>query len=183
MTKAQLKLNKLLAPAGDDQLQVQGNMSFPGLTLPTPPLDVLNQGMRVQIVDLGAGSAVLLDHQIPGGAVPNLCGPKDGWKTNTPLTSQKFKTKTDSIPPGCVPGSALGIEQAQAQDKTAKLKGGKFKVKGKNGTYVPATGPFRISIVLGGAAESAVGQCAEHTFAPADCSLNKSGKTLKCKQP
>ena len=41
------------------------------LTLPTPPLDVLNQGMRVQIVDLGAGSTVLLDHFIPGGAVPN----------------------------------------------------------------------------------------------------------------
>ena len=158
-------------------------MSFAGPTLPTPPLDVLNQGMRIEIVDLGAGNTVMLDHQIPGGAVPNACGPKDGWKTNAPLTSQKFATKTNAIPPACVAGSALGIEKAQALDKTAKLKGGKFKVKGKNGTYGPVTGPFRLSIVLGGAAEGLAGQCAVHTFAPADCTLNGSGATLKCKQP
>jgi len=40
-----------------------------------------------------------------------------------------------------------------------------------------------VSIVLGGAAESAAGQCAQHAFAPADCSVNSSGTTLKCKQP
>ena len=27
------------------------------------------------------------------------------------------------------------------------------------------------------------GQCSVHTFAPADCTLNGSGATLKCKQP
>ena len=70
---------------------------------------------------------------------------------------------------------------AQAQDKTASQKGGKFKVKGKNGTYAPATGPFRITVVLGGPAESLAGQCAEHTFAPADCS--RAATTLRCKQP
>jgi hypothetical protein len=182
-TKAQLKIGKLTAGPLLQQLQVKGNMGFAGPTLPIPPLDVLNQGLRLQIVDLGAGNAVLLDQQIPGGAVPNPCGPKDGWKTNAALTTQKFATKTNSIPPGCVAGSALGIIQAQAQDKTATLKGGKFKVKGKNGTYAPATGPFRVTVVLGGAAEGAGGQCAQHTFAPADCSLNGSGTTLKCKQP
>ncbi|MEO6027465.1 MAG: thrombospondin type 3 repeat-containing protein, partial [Candidatus Binatia bacterium] len=114
MTKAQLKLGKLLAPAGDDQLQLQGNMSFPGLTLPLPPLSVHVLGMRVQIVDIGNGSTVLLDHTIAGGVVPNLCGIKDGWKANGPLTSEKFGTKTNTIPPTCLPGSALGIGQAQA---------------------------------------------------------------------
>ena len=59
---------------------------------------------------------------------------------------------------------ALGISQVQVQDKTAKLKGGKFKVKGKNGTYAPAVGPFRMTVVLGGPAEGAAGQCAHHTF-------------------
>jgi hypothetical protein len=181
MNKAQLKLNKLLAPAADDQLQMQGDLLFPGLTLPTPPLDVLNQGMRVQIVDLGAGSTVLLDHYIPGGAVPNACGPKDGWKTNGPLTSQKFGTKTDAIPGGCTAGSAQGIAQAQAQDKTAKSKGGKFKVKGKNGTYAPAVGPFRMTVVLGGPAESAAGQCAEHTFPAPNCVTKSGGKQIQCK--
>jgi hypothetical protein len=182
-TKAQLRIGKLTAGPLLQQLQVKGSMSFPGATLPIPPLDVLSLGMRIQIVDLGAGDAMLLDQQIPGGAVPNACGPKDGWKTNASLTTQKFATKTGSLPPGCGAGSALGIVQAQAQDKTAKLKGGKFKVKGKNGTYAPATGPFRFTVVLGGPVEGAAGQCAEHTFGPADCSLNGSGTTLKCKQP
>ena len=181
MTKPQLKLSKILAPAADDQLQMQGDLSFPGLTLPTPPLDVVNQGMRIQIVDLGAAGSVVVDHVIPGGAVPNACGPKDGWKTNAALTSQKFATKGDAIPPGCVPGSALGIGQAQVQDKTAKLKGGKFKVKGKNGTYAPAVGPLRMTVVLGGAAEGAAGQCAHHTFPAPNCVITGGGKQIKCK--
>jgi hypothetical protein len=180
-TKAQFKLNKLLSGPGTQQLQAQGKMSFLGLTLPIPPLDVLNQGMRLQVVDIGAGSTVIFDHYIPGGPVPNVCGPKDGWKTNGPLTSQKYGNKTTSIPAACVPGSDLGINQAQAQDKTAKSKGGTFKVKGKNGTYGPAVGPFRITVVLGGAAESAGGQCAHHTFA--SCTVTGGGKGIKCKQP
>ena len=56
-------------------------------------------------------------------------------------------------------------------------------MKGKNGTYAPATGPFRVSVALGGAAESAAGQCAEHTFAAGECVLNGTGTTLTCKQP
>ncbi len=181
MTKAQLKLNKLLAPAGDDQLQLQGTLSFPGLTLPMPPLGVHLLGMRVQIVDIGAGSTVLLDHTIPGGVVPNACGLKDGWKVNGPLTSAKFGTKTNSIPAACLAGSALGIGQAQAQDKTAKSKGGAFKVKGKNGTYAPAVGPFRMTVVLGGPAESAGGQCAHHTFPAPNCVTKPGGNQIKCK--
>jgi len=181
--KAQLKLGKLTDGAGLQTLQVGGGMAFTGTTLPTPPLDLVGRGMRLQIVDLGAGGAVLLDHQIPGGAVPNACGEKDGWKTNSSLTSQKFASKTAVVPPSCDAGSGLGIVQAQALNQTAKGKGGKFKVKGKNGTYAPATGPFRVSVALGGAAESAAGQCAEHTFAAGECVLNGTGTTLTCKQP
>jgi hypothetical protein len=181
MTKAQLKLGKLLGPAGDDQLQMQGTMSFPFPTLPLPPLTVLADGMRVQIVDLGAGNAVLLDHYIPPGVVPNLCGAKDGWKTNGPGTSMKFATKLDAIPPGCAAGSALGIGQAQAQDKTAKLKGASFKVKGKNGTYAPAVGPFRMTVVLGGPVHQAGGQCAQHTFPAPNCVTKPGGSQIKCK--
>ena len=59
----------------------------------------------------------------------------------------------------------------------------KFKVRGKDAAYGPVTGPFRVALVLGGAAESAAGQCAEHTFLPTQCVLNKSGTTLKCKTP
>ena len=33
-----------------------------------------------EVVDLGAGSVVLLDQTIPSGLAPNACGSKDGWK-------------------------------------------------------------------------------------------------------
>jgi hypothetical protein len=184
MTKASVKIGKLLTGPGTNQLQAQGNISFPGLTLPIPPLDVVNpaKGMRLQLVDLGNNSSVLFDYVVPGGLVPTACGPKDGWKTNPGLTAQKYGNKTNQNQNGlCAAGSALGINGAQAKDKTAKSKGAAFQVKGKNGTYGPVTGPLRMTVVLGGAGESAGGQCGQQTFAPANCALSGGGKTLKCK--
>jgi hypothetical protein len=177
--KAQLKFTKLGSP-GSEKLQVKGDGAFPGL-LPIPPLDVANLGMRVEITDLGAGNAVILDHTIPGGMVPTICGPKDGWKVNGSGTSQKYGNATDSLQPGCVGGSALGISKAGAKDLTSKSKGIKHKIGAKNGTYGPATGPFRVVVIYGGGAEGAAGQCAEVTFSPLQCTFNGSGTTLKCK--
>ncbi len=180
MTKAQLKIGRLLAPAGDEQLQAQGILSFPG-ALPLGALAVHQTEMRVEIVDLGRDGAPVLNQVLPGGLVPNGCGPKDGWKVNGASTSAKFATKTNSVPASYTPGSAGGIVQAQAQDKTAKSKGATFKIQGKNGSYAPAVGPFRMTVVLGDSPAGLNRQCATHTFAAADCTLDKKGKTLKCK--
>lgn len=180
IAKPLLKLNKILAPLGDDQLQVKGRAAFPG-PLPLPPLNPTALGMRVQIVDLGASSTVLFDFTVPPGTVPTICGSKDGWKVNSALTTHKYKNKTNSIQPACLPGSAAGVTGALAKDKTAKTKGVNFQLKGKNGTYAPAVGPFRMSIVFGGPAESAAGQCAEHTFSAANCVVTGGGKGIRCK--
>jgi hypothetical protein len=119
---------------------------------------------------------------MPGGAVgPPHCGPKDGWKGSA--TSQSYTNKTNSIPVPCAAGSALGIGKGKAKDGTAAAKGVSFNAAGKNGTYGPVVGPFRYTIVLGGAPESAAGQCGDHTYAAPDCVLNGSGTTMKCKQP
>lgn len=180
MTKAQVKLGKLLSGPGTNQLQVKGNLSFPGLTLPFPPLNVIGSGMRLQLVDLGNSGSVLFDYVVPAGPVPTLCGPKDGWKGNP--TAQKYANKTNQNQFGaCAAGSAFGINAAQAKDKTAKSKGAAFQVKGKNGTYGPVVGPLRMTVVLGGPFEGSVGQCGHQTFAPANCVLSGGGKTLKCK--
>ncbi len=173
--KAQIKFAKLGTP-GDEKLGVKATLTF-GSTLPITPLDVHDQGLRVRIVDVGAGSAVVLDHQIPGGGTGLHCGPKDGWKTNQLQTAQSYTNKTNAIPPGCGAGSALGIFKTKARDLST---GAKFLAKGKDGTYGPVVGPFRLLIVLGGTPESAAGQCAEHTFAAGDCTV--AGTTLKCKQ-
>jgi len=181
MLKAQLKYSKLGTPLGE-KLAAKGTLAWPG---PLPlALDVMNQGMRIQVTDLGAGGAVILDHRIPGGLIEGggHCGPKDGWKSNKLGTTQGYKNKTGAIlPPTCLSGSALGIMKAKAIDKSAKLKGAVFNVGGKYWTYSPVVGPFKITVVLGADAESAAGQCGEHTFAALDCVLKDT--TLKCKQP
>jgi len=137
--------------------------------------------MRVEITDLGNGNNVILDHTIPAGLIPTVCGPKDGWKVNSSGTAHKYKNLTGQIQPGCAPGSALGINGANAKDQTAKLKGVKHVIKGKNGTYDAGgiVGPFRVVVVYGGGAEGAAGQCAEYTFGPAQCVLK--GTNMKCK--
>lgn len=180
--KPKFKISKIGSP-GFEKLQVGGTGAFPG-ALPIPPLDVTNLGMRVEITDLG-GAGVILDHTIPAGLVPTICGPKDGWKVNSSGTSHKYKNLTDQLQPGCVANSALGIFGANAKDLTAKLKGVKHKIKGKNGTYGPVSnGPFRIVVVYGDAPEGAAGQCSEVTFTGVgtDCKLNGAGTTLNCKQ-
>lgn len=184
MTKPQLKLGKLLAGPNLQQLQMQGTLSFSGPTLPVPPLDVTSpaKGMRVQVVDLGNAGNVVFDYVIPGGLVPTACGPKDGWKSNSAQTSQKYLNKTNQNQDfACAAGSGQGINGAQAQDKTSKAKGAPFKVKGKNGPYAPAVGPLRMTVVLGGAAEGAAGQCGHHSFPALNCSSSGGGNTVKCK--
>ena len=183
MTKAQVKFGKLLAGPNAQQLQVQGSLSFPGTTLPSPPLDVVNpaKGMRIQLVDLGAAGNVIFDYVVPGGLRPTACGAKDGWKSNNSSTAQGYTNKTNQNQnDACAAGSALGINKAQAKDQTAKLKGAPFQVKGKGGTYGPVVGPVRMTVVLGGAAEGAAGQCGHFDF-PA-CTTAGGGNTVKCKQ-
>lgn len=179
VNKAQVKFTKL-GTAGEEKVQVKGIGAFAG-GLPIPPLDVKSLGMRVRIVDLGAGGAVVLDHTIPGGLVPTACGPKDGWKSNSSGTSQQYSNLTGQIQPGCAAGSARGIAKAKAQDKTAKLGGVSHKISGRDSTYGPVTGPLQVSVAYGGANESAAGQCSEVTFASTQCVANSSGATLTCK--
>jgi hypothetical protein len=159
---------------------VRGTGAFLG-ALPVGPLDVKTLGMRVTVTDLGSGGAVILDHAIPGGLVPTVCGPKDGWKTNASGTSQRYANLSDRLPPSCVYGSARGIVKARATDKTAAGHGVQHKVRGKNGTYGPVNGPVRVTIAYGGAAESLGGQCSEVIFTAEQCVLNASGTTLRCK--
>jgi len=180
VTTPQLKFTKI-GSAGLEGVQMKGVAAFPGLTLPLGQLDVAMTGMRVQIVDLGAADTMILDHTIPGGGVPTACGAKDGWKANSALTVHKYSNASGALPPSCTPGSALGIVKAQAKDQTAKLKGLQYRIQGKNGTYSPLTGPFRVTIVYGDPVKGNGGQCSDTTFTPSQCVWNGSGTTLTCK--
>lgn len=128
------------------------------------------------VVVEGAGGPWFVEIRGPLGS---HCAPKDGWKSNAAGTAQAYKNKGGQIPSTCALGSALGIGAAKAVDKTTSLKGALVNVGGKNGTYGPASGLLKVVAVLGGAAESAVGQCGELTLLPAQCAL--AGATFKCK--
>jgi hypothetical protein len=164
--------------AGLGKVVAKGDLVFPG-ALPMPPLATTTKGMRIQVLDVGAGNAVVIDQVIPGGLIGSHCGPNDGWKANV-HGAQAYGNRTRAIPPSCVPGSDLGINKAKAQDKTAKLKGVSFQAQSKGATYPTFVGPLRMTIVLGGAAEAAGGQCAHRSFLPGEC--GPSGKNYKCKR-
>ena len=170
-----------LTTAGKEKLSLKGSLLFPG-ALPSPPLDVATKGLRVRVVDTGAGDAVLLDYVVPPGFVGTQCDVgKDGWKSNSTQTTQSYKNASNAVPPGCAPNSALGIAKAKAQDKTAALQGVKFGIGGKNGTYGPAVGPLAVTVVLGGQPESVAGRCGEIAFTLAQCHV--SAKTISCSAP
>ena len=90
----------------------------------------------------------------------------------------RYRSTTNALPPGCVAGSGLGVFGVNATDATARLKGVKVTVKGRNGTYGPVTGPLTVEIGLGGSAEQMGGQCGEQALT---CTV--SGTKAKCVAP
>jgi murein DD-endopeptidase MepM/ murein hydrolase activator NlpD len=177
--KAKLKFTRF-GLNGFEKIQIKGIGAFPG-NLPTPPLNVASAGMRIEVTDLGASGTVILDHTIPGGQAPNICGSKDGWQGDSSATSQKYRTDTDSVPSACVEGSGRGVSKALVKDMTDRLKGVRHKISGKEGAWGPIVGPLRLVVTYGGTAEAAAGQCTVHSFAPDECALNGSGTSIKCK--
>jgi hypothetical protein len=169
VTKPSIKFGKLGSP-GLETMQIKGTGAFAG-AVPLPPVDVSTLGMRVQVVDLGNNASVVLDHVIPAGLVPTVCGASDGWKQNGSGTSEKYANLTNTVQPGCLAGSSEGITGAASKDKTAALKGVGHKIKAKGGTFdSPAiVGPLRVVVVYGGGAEEAAGQCSEVNFTPLQC--------------
>jgi hypothetical protein len=58
----------------------------------------------------------------------------------------------------------------------------KIKITGKGGMYSLAIGdaPLAATVLLGGAAASRDGRCAESAFRPGDCLVNGSTTTMRC---
>jgi hypothetical protein len=181
ISKASIRLKRLGAP-GQESITLKGTLAFP--KLPLPPLAVADKGMRIMVDDAGRGMAPLLDVSIPGGLLGSgtQCG-KTGWKSNRTHTSESYTNGTGAVEPDCAGGSTMGIAKVKVADKTASGHGVPFSVTGKAGTYDPAVGPFKLTIVLGGMPESMGGQCGEYTFGLANCSGNSQQSTIQCREP
>ena len=137
-----------------------------------PPLDPTANGVHLHVEDqLGA----LFDLSIPSGAGCNLT---DGWFINNAGTAPtwRYRNRSGALPPGCAPGSALGIESVQIKDRRARAKDAlQFKVKARNAALqrlleLPLT-RLRISLALAAepspgipSAQAKAGQCGEALF-------------------
>jgi hypothetical protein len=180
--RAQLKLSKLGAPAGDEKLLMKGAFFFPPGSLEV--FDPLNAGAQILIEDLGSGGASLLDlsHQtqaVPGGGG---CGATDGWQTNDSRTAFKYKNKSGALPQACTAGSALGLSMIKLNDKRMASGEITFKLKVKKATIAAPVGPLRVSLVFGaGALESGNGECGVAEFADTQCWFVES--TFVCQLP
>ncbi|HXC52307.1 MAG TPA: hypothetical protein VN634_15595 [Candidatus Limnocylindrales bacterium] len=181
-SKSRLKFSKLndsTTSVPQQRVQIIGTGGFTG-PLPTPPLDAAHLGLRVQVTDLSLGS-VILDHTIPGGVLPGVCNAADGWTVSGSAgRNQSYANVSSEVPPACVYGSTSGIDHALVKDKTAKKKGVYHKISGRNGSYSPVHGPFRVVIVYGGTAEQDSGQCTEMTYSPQQCVYDAPRGTLDC---
>ena len=99
-----------------------------------------------------------------------------GWALNRRANRWKYLDNTRTL--------IKGIKRVIVKDKSRNAPGlVQILVLGKRGDYpvVTADIPVNATLVLGGAQESASGQCGETVFEPHNCSFNRSGRTLTCR--
>lgn len=165
-SKPQLKVGKIdNGVPGDDRVKLKGTFALaPGVFT----VDPKTNGARLQIRK--ASGAPVLDVTLPSGAYAT---PGPGWIANT--LGSKFSFK-DHRPGGT--GSIIKAVVTHVGGAFAKVT-----VSGKNGSYpvTPADLPLSVSVVLGGAASGAAGECGEVAFSAAQCHVASRGTLLICK--
>jgi alpha-mannosidase len=165
-SRPQVKIAKVTnGVPGDDRMRIKGTFALaPGVFA----VDPLGNGARLQV--RSASGAVLIDVTLPAGA---YASPGPGWLTNTLGSKLVFK---DTRPGGT--GSVTKMVVTHVGGAFAKVS-----ATAKAGTYpiTPADLPFRASVVLGGAAAGADGECGEVTFLPTQCRIGSGGNVLLCK--
>ena len=156
IVKPLVKLSRLLAPAGDDKLTLNGTLTVPT----TPTIDPATNGLRILLTAVSGAS--VLDVTVPGGPA---------WRTSA--TSWKYKALT-------------GITRATVKASTKVAGQLKVAIAGKGLTFAitPASLPLTATVIVDPPLAT-TGQCGEAHFpgpAPAPrCVLTKTGKSLRCK--
>ena len=156
--------------SSNDGLQITGEfINATAFGVLDPSID----GMRVVVT--GADGTAKVDVRLDGGTFGG--NGTRGWKRNRTGTTWTYLDKTAT--------PKNGITKVIVQDRTRKAPNQvKVKITGKNGTYpfVPGDVPIKATVVLGGQAASAAGQCGETAFAPADCGFDGSMSKLRCER-
>ncbi len=150
---ARLKLRKLQAPSGDDQLTLGGTVVVPT----SPPIDLVAHGLRV-VVTTNSG-VVLADLTAPAGSK---------WSANGAGTTWKYRDRSASS--GILNTKVKAIKPAG----TLRVK---LKARGLALGAAPAGTPLVATIAFG-APTAAPEQCGVTEFAA--CRTTANGATVRC---
>jgi hypothetical protein len=151
--------------AGNDGFKLGGQFSLASGSFSVNPAA---NGPRVQI---GAGARTpRVDVALPGRA---YVAPGPGWLTLRGGTGYPFRDNR--------PGGTGGIKRMLVESKGGVAV--QVAVSGKGGTFpvVPEDVPLGATVVLGGAAAAAAGECGELRFPAGACRVKARGTKLACK--
>ena len=152
--------------SNNDSMIISGQF---GMATGSFSIDPMANGARIEV--RAASGTPKVDVAVPSGAYV-LTGP--GWLKSGSGGRYLFRSRD--------PGSTGGIAKVVVTDKG----GGKVRtrVKAKRGNFglLPADAPLAVTIVLGGAASSAAGECGEVSFAAAACRTSGAGTKITCDQ-
>ena len=158
------------ATPGNDMARLTGNFSS---ATDFSSLDPQTNGARVLVKNQAGSPAV--DVTLATG--PYGGSGTRGWTKNARGTRWTFLDTTGA------PNN--GIYKMVIIDLSAKTpKQLRVIVKGKNGTYPIVSGdePVQATVVLGGQASAAAGECGESDFVSNDCTFNGPQNKLTCKK-
>ena len=150
--------------AGNDTFKVSGSFT---LATGTFSVDPITNGARLQLRN-GSG-AVKLDVTLPAGA---YVAPGPGWKAQSGGKHFVFHDAR--------PGGTQGVSLAVISDRGAGMV--EVSVSGKRTTlpFGPGDVPLAATLVLGGPAAGATGECGELRFSAAACRVKK-GTSINCR--
>lgn len=161
-------------PRGDETLLVQGEWT---LTVTSPPVDPIAYGVRLRVDD--ATGQPLFNRVIGRGEPIGQGFP--GWKVNRSGTRWTYRDRRGE--------GSKGVRSVTVEDRSKTSPGlYRFKIRGKRNDFqvAPAALPLRITIVLGGPDQGALGQCATRVFAPEggtppSCRATTGGRSVVCR--
>ena len=171
-----LLIRNLGAPLGDEKLVLSGHLDAPPDASPaTTGVQVLiTDDAGATLFDLTAGTTPIP----PGSRGRDACDKRDGWRSDR--HRDVYVNRSDTLGPGCVPGSAHGLDRFVFQRGKPGARS-TFVLRASDATIAAPTGSPHVTVILGSRiADGLQGHCGTHTFASLDCRLNRTGTTLRC---
>jgi len=174
IASARLVISNNGDPPADERLSLRGAWQLATLT---PAIDPSADGFGFDVLD--QNGAVIFSRRVPAGLAPNQGAA--GWRVSGRGRRWRFSDRTGSV--------AGGITRVSISQPSADVPGEvRFSVRGRGSNFHVAASqvPVQAVIVLGGATQAAVGQCATAAFnatggpRPA-CQLSPAGDALKCR--